>query len=206
MQNWKAPSIATSVVAQDLQAEALRKSIHVLIAFVPATVQLLSTGIVLALLAFGTLVYVAAESVRLSGHRVALVTDVTLLASRSRDRGRFVLGPVTLGIGAMLSLLLYPNPAATIAIYALAFGDSIAGLGGKLFGRVRIPLTGGKTVEGALACMAAVFVSTYSVTGNPEVAGTIASAAAFIELAPMEDLDNIALPVGVGLIATPLLM
>jgi dolichol kinase len=117
-----------------------------------------------------------------------------------------VLGPVTLGIGAMMSLMLYPDPAATIAIYALAFGDGIASIAGKLFGRVRIPLTSGKTVEGTMACLAAVFVATYSVTGRPELSATVASAAAIIELAPTEDLDNIILPVGVGFIAMQLML
>jgi dolichol kinase len=37
----------------------------------------------------------------------------------------------------MLSLLLYPDPAASIAIYALAFGDGLASLVGKLVGRIR---------------------------------------------------------------------
>ncbi len=32
-----------------------------------------------------------------------------------RDRGRFVIGPVTLGLGAMLALMLYPATAAAVA-------------------------------------------------------------------------------------------
>lgn len=206
MQNWKATSLATSAVSQELQTEVLRKSIHVLIAFVPAAAQLLGTATVLFLLAAGVLVYSTAETLRLAGGRVFVVTRVTLLAARPRDEGRFVMGPVTLGLGAMMSLMLYPDPAATIAIFALAFGDGVASIAGKLFGRVRIPLTLGKTVEGTMACLTAVFVSTYSVTGNPQVAVTVASAAAIIELAPADDLDNIILPVGVGFIAMQLML
>jgi dolichol kinase len=206
MQNWKASSITTSIVTEELQGEILRKTIHVLIAFVPVTAQLLGTGVVMSLLALGVLAYSTAETLRLSGGHVLLVTRVTVLAARPRDRGRFVLGPVTLGIGAMMSLMLYPDPAATIAIYALAFGDGIASIAGKLFGRIRIPLTSGKTVEGTMACLAAVFVATYSVTGRPELSATVASAAAIIELAPTEDLDNIILPVGVGFIAMQLML
>jgi phytol kinase len=93
----------------------------------------------------------------MEGYSVPIVSKVTALAARRRDGDRFVLGPITLGLGALLSLLLYPNPAASIAIYALAFGDGLSSLVGKSFGSVRIPFTGGKSLEGSLTCMVAVF-------------------------------------------------
>ena len=101
-----------------------------------------------------------------------------------------------------MSLLLYPNPAASIAIYALAFGDGLSSLVGKTFGSLRIPFTGGKSVEGSLTCLLAVFVASYAVTNDAPHSFAIAVAAMLIEAAPTKDLDNIVLPVLVGAIAS----
>jgi len=187
-----------------LKGEFVRKGLHLLIALVPtlASYDLLFT---LGLLASGTLFYVIAEQIRLAGRTVFVVSNLTVLASRERDRGRFVVGPVTLGVGAMLALLLYPSTAAAIAIYALAFGDGLASLAGKLFHTPRIPGMRGKTVAGSLACFLAVLLGCLHLTHNPLDALVIAAAATALEMIPIRDFDNLILPVGTGFIATRLL-
>ena len=40
----------------------------------------------------------------------------------------------------------------------LAFGGGLSRLVGKAFGRVRLPFTGGKSLEGSLTCLFAVFL------------------------------------------------
>jgi phytol kinase len=187
--------------SEEIRTEILRKGIHLLIAFVPGIAQF-NLGLAVGLLSAGVLFYAACESLRMEGILVPVVSKVTSLAARRRDGDRFVLGPITLGLGALLSLLLYPNPAASIAIYALAFGDGLSSLVGKAFGSLRIPFTGGKSVEGSLTCMAAVFVAAYAVTGNAPRSLVIAAAAMVIEAIPTKDFDNIFLPVSVGAIAT----
>lgn len=166
---------------------------------VPTVATFAGTGVTLVLLGIGTIFYAYAESRRRAGHSVWLVSRITELSSRSRDADRYVLGPITLGIGSMLALLLYPNPAATIAIYALAFGDGLASVAGKLFGHIRIPGTGGKTLEGSLTCASAVAISAYLVYPSPAVAVVSALSAACLEALPTGDADNLILPVGVGL-------
>jgi dolichol kinase len=158
----------------------------------------------MGLLSSGILFYATCERLRMKGYVVPLISRVTALAARRRDGNRFVLGPITLGIGALLSLLLYPSPAASIAIYALAFGDGLSSLIGKSFGSIRLPLTGGKSLEGSLTCMAAVLVASYALTGDLRRSLAIAIAAMLIEAAPMKDFDNIVLPVSVGALATVL--
>lgn len=131
------------ISSAELQTELFRKSIHFLIALVPplASIHLAAT---MALLGAGTMVYAVAELLRLQGRTVVFISGVTRRAARDRDQGRFVLGPITLGLGAMLALLLYPEPAAVVAIYALAFGDGLASLVGKLFPFGRMMFLGGK--------------------------------------------------------------
>jgi phytol kinase len=195
--------VSFSGLLYKFRGEIVRKSLHFLIALVPllASVNLPATVI---LLAAGTLFYAFAENARLRGFPIPLVTELTLIASREQDRHGFVLGPVTLGLGALMSLLLYPLPAASLAIYALAFGDGIASLAGTMVRGPRIPLFGSKTISGSLACFAAVFYVTLRVTGRPAEALILAVAGAFLEAIPAGNFDNIVLPVGVGLIASRL--
>jgi dolichol kinase len=157
------------------------------------------------LLATGTIVYAACEQLRMSGRKVPLVSVVTALAARRRDAGKFVLGPITLGLGAMLALVLYPAPAASVAIYALAFGDGLSSLVGKLFGVIRLPFTGGKSLEGSLTCFIAVFFSAFALSGRILQSAAVAIVATVTEAAPLKDFDNIILPTVVGAIAWLLL-
>jgi phytol kinase len=188
-----------------VQGEFIRKSLHLLIAVVPvlAAANLPAT---LGLLAFGTLFYAFAESSRRHGNPIFVVSDLTIIASRDRDKSGFVLGPVTLGLGAMISLILYPEPAASIAIYALAFGDGLAALVGRVVGGPRIPFLREKTFSGSLACFAAVFLMAFYVSRRPVESLVIATVATVLEGVPTGNFDNIIIPFGVGMVATKLLV
>ena len=190
-----------------LGVEALRKSIHLLVALVPV-IAAMNVALAMELLAAGTLFYVMAEHARRSGVAIGLISDLTLLASRHREKDRFVTGPVTLGIGAMLALLLYPMQASVIAIFALAFGDSFASLVGKAVGGVRVPLTAArtaKTLAGSAACLVTVTFLSVRMGADVGRALWIGVAAAVLEAYAPQDLDNVLVPVGTGLVATILL-
>ncbi|MDR1287745.1 MAG: phosphatidate cytidylyltransferase [Treponema sp.] len=181
----------------EFKTEAVRKSIHFLIALSPFMAAF-NRPLTVLFLAAGTLGYTCMEHLRLAGIKVPLVSSLTGMASRTRDMGHFVMGPVTLGLGAMLALMLYPSPAASIAIYALAFGDGFASLVGKFFGRLRPAFLCGKSIEGSLACFTAVFIAAFRVSSDYRTAFIAALTAASVEALPLEDYDNIALPVAVG--------
>lgn len=194
---------AKVIAKQELRTELIRKSIHFSIALVP-TLASLNHLATMILIAVGTLTYAIAESLRLSGVDIGFISRVTSLAARRRDQGRFVLGPVTLGLGALAALTFYPNPAASLAIYALAFGDGLASLVGKAVGRIRLPFTGGKSLEGSLACFLAVFLISVVITGRTAESIAIASVATVVEAMPLKDWDNIFLPATVGAVASVL--
>lgn len=197
------PTDAKRPWAAEIRVELVRKSIHLLIGLTP-TLAAWNFGLTVALLVSGILVYSYAETARLQGLDIAVIGRLTAMASRRRDAGRFVIGPVTLGIGALLALVLYPEPAASIAIYALAFGDGLSSLVGKAVGTIRLPFTGGKSLEGSLTCFAAVMSSAYAVSGDVRRSAVIALIATVTEAAPTKDFDNVLLPVVVGLAATAL--
>ena len=186
------------------KSEALRKSLHFLVALSPALTFAGVPFAVMSLLA-GVVFYTLMELLRLSGRRVPVVSALTMMVSRERGVRRFELGPVTLGLGAALALLLFPLPAATVGILAAAFGDGFAGLVGRLLGRVRPAFLFGKSVEGSLACLAATAIAVYLFTRSPAVALTAAVVATIAEALPLEDYDNIALPLVVALAAQGLL-
>ena len=183
----------------ELKSEIIRKLIHFLIALSPlmASINRLFT---LIFLLIGTLSYVIFEILRIRGVKIPLVSALTAMASRPCDKGHFVLAPITLGMGAFLSLLLFQPLAASIAVYALAFGDGCAALAGKFFGRLKPPFLFGKSIEGSLACFAAVLISSYLVSSSIKIALISALTAMLAESLPLEDFDNLALPLAVGLV------
>ena len=181
----------------ELKTEVVRKAIHFLIALVPSLAAL-NRPFTVFFLILGTSSYIYVENLRLSGVKVPIISSITSMASRSRDAGRFVMGPVTLGLGSLLALLLFSPPAAAIAIYALAFGDGFASLIGKFLGKRRPAFLLGKSIEGSLSCFTAVFTCAYLVSNNSFAAFTAAVTAMIVEALPLDDYDNLALPVTVG--------
>jgi dolichol kinase len=184
----------------ELKTEIVRKAIHFLIALTPSMAAVNRPFTVLFLMA-GTLGYTFMEYLRLGGVKIPVFSSLSRMASRPRDAGGFVMGPVTLGLGALIALLLYPSPVASIAIYALAFGDGFASLVGKFFGKWRPAFLYGKSVEGSLACFTAALSGAYAVCGNMRSALTAAFTAMVVEALPIGDYDNLLLPVTVGMAA-----
>lgn len=184
---------------KEIQTELFRKSIHMMVAFVPtmARFNLVFTFSALILAIF---LYSYSEFMRVKGINISVISRITVAASRGKDKG-FVFGPVTLAIGALMALMLYPEPAAAIAIYALAFGDGFSSLFGKLFGRIFVPFTGGKTYAGSTACLISVFLTTLAVSGSLRVSVIIAISTTLFEVLPSGDLDNMLIPAGTGLVA-----
>jgi len=176
-----------------------RKLLHFLIAFSPL-LSALSYPLTVILLAVGTTLYAFLESYRISGGTIPLISNIVKYVSHSRDKDRYVLGPVTLGGGALCCLLFYPEKAFTVAVLALAFGDGLAGLAGRTFGRIRLKILGGKSVEGFLACFAATFIVAFLVLDDIKVSLLAALTASVVEALPTEDFDNVLIPLSVGLV------
>ena len=116
-----------------MHQEACRKLIHCLIVFVPFIAGR-SYALAYFLLSAGIIVYSWSEYQRLIGHYVPVLSDIKAKAFRNRDIDHFAKAPVTLALGAMGALALYPLQFAAVAIYALAFGDTMACLVGKSMG------------------------------------------------------------------------
>ncbi len=188
----------------EIRKELFRKSIHICGAIIPFFLSR-CYWFVIAALFLVIIVYSVSELARLSGHDIPLISSITAVAARKRDENRFVFGPVTLASGILLSALLWEELPASIGIYALAFGDGLASLSGKLFGHMQIPFSQGKTAAGSLTCFCAIFISSYLSSGNSGLALIVASIGMFIELLPLKDYDNVIIPLVIGGVAQFLL-
>jgi dolichol kinase len=190
-----------AVSRDEIVIELTRKSIHLLIAFTPLLLSISKTFTII-LLSSGIAAFASFEALRMHGIRIPIISALTEKAARKRDAGRFVKGPITLGLGALLSVLLFEPIPASMAIYILAFGDGFSSLVGKLFGRFRMPFTRGKSIEGSLTCFIVSLLSSYAVSGKLGASAAVAAFATIVEALPTKDWDNILLPLAAGLIAT----
>lgn len=181
----------------DLRKEFFRKSIHLCTAFVPLFLHVTKGGTV-ALLCLALVLYIIAESMRIRGIEIPLISDITAAAARKRDENRFVLGPVTLVLGIVCAACCWSEPAAAVGILALAFGDGLASLAGKTLGHATVPFTHGKTAAGSLTCFIAIFCVASAITHNTLFSLMIALCGMVVEMLPLKDFDNLLIPVLLG--------
>lgn len=153
-----------------------------------------------------TFLYFISEILRFNHIKIPVIAQITELASRSRDEGKIVLGPITLAIGIFLALTFFDYRTAVISIFALSFGDGVASLFGKIIGGPKIPFTSGKTFSGSGGCFIILVIVFLSCGLNPIQATILALSAAIIEAFPTGDLDNLIIPVATGIIAQNLII
>ena len=185
-------------VTDTMKTELLRKGIHILIALVPFLAALNRSHTALLLMG-GVLFYAWVEGLRFVGFSPPLVSSLTRIVLRKREHDRFALGPVTLGLGALLSMLLFPPQAAAVAVYALAFGDSAATLAGRFLGRIRPAFMAGKSLEGSLACFVAATLACFLVLSDWRIALVTGLVSMTVEAFSFRDFDNLLLPLAAGL-------
>lgn len=186
---------------QEFVVEVFRKSIHLSSALTVVLAEHWHTLTVAGIAGISVL-YCVSEFLRMRGHELFLIADITRYASRARDKGRFVLGPLTLAGGVLTALLLFPMHTAKIAVFALAFGDGLASLVGKRFGKIHLAFFKDKTVAGSLTCFAAVFLSAFAVSGSFWKSLILGIAGASIEMLPLKDYDNLLIPIAIGCLAS----
>jgi dolichol kinase len=189
-----------STMDQELKNEFVRKSIHFLIALTPLLAEF-GRDFAAAVLAAGVILYIFLEKLRSSGVKIPIFSVIIRSASRKRDKNRFIMGPVTLGLGALFSLLVLPKIPANIAIYALAFGDGFASLAGRMLGRIRPGFLLGKSLEGSCACFFSVLIASWFVCRDIGASFAAAATATVCEVLPIEDFDNIFIPLAAGFAA-----
>ncbi|MFQ5956697.1 MAG: hypothetical protein ACE5KK_02865, partial [Candidatus Brocadiales bacterium] len=179
--------------------EARRKLLHALAAVVPF-VAVMAPVLTIAFLCMAVVIYSISEWVRLHGKVVPVVGDITASCIRKEEWRHFVSAPVTLTLGIVVSLTIFPYEVAAAVILILAFADSAATLVGRARGTVRIPYNISKSVQGSAAAFMVACLC--SVLYFPLAAAVVAAlVSSLIESLPIRD-DNITVPVGTGIVLT----
>ena len=167
----------------------------------------------LAMAIAATVTLVGGEIVRFSIPGVnAWLIDCLGMLLKPGER-RQITAATYLAVTSLMLLVLFNLEIASVALLFLAFGDPIAGLIGKRFGRLRwnvwfssgIAGASGKSVEGALAFLvASLSIATLLWTKDiyftlwPAAIG--AAVAAIVEFLPIPFEDNATVPIASALV------
>ena len=113
---------------------------------------------------------------------------------RSFEKQGSLTGSTWVFVGALITIILVPQPFSLLALFFLAFGDTLAALVGMKFPFIKI---GEKTLSGSLACfIMCLFVGLFL---NFEISSEIILIGAFTatiaELTSIKINDNISIPV-----------
>lgn len=185
--------ISQHATVHDLLKEGFRKSIHICAAAVPFFAERWFF-LTIAALSSILLLYVLFEALRIHGKNIPFISSITRFAARTRDGNGFVFGPVTLALGVIITLAVFPLSAARIGIWAVAFGDGLASLVGKIYGQTQLRIVKDKTIAGSIACFSAVFFASIYATGSISHALIFAVVATLLEALPLKNFDNIVIP------------
>ncbi len=188
-----------------LKKEFFRKTIHMMASFVPFFYYYSEKIVILMLLGI-TLLYFFSEVLRMLKFKLPVISQITEIASRPKDEDKIILGPITLSMGVFLSLILFDYRIAVISVFALAFGDGVASLFGKMIGGWEIPLTLGKTLSGSLGCFIILIFVFISCGLTIFQAILLAFISSLVEAFPTGDFDNLLIPILTGLFAKNILL
>ncbi len=182
-----------------LSREIYRKFIHFLGVPVPFLAYMNKTAICALLVAVIAL-YAISETLRYIGFHFPFFSHVTKKARRYTEIRGFIIGPISLTVGILICLLFFKQNVYIPAILIVCISDSLSGLVGKRFGRVKLPVYR-RTLEGSLAFFVSAFLILYFFL--PVYEALIAAVLpTLIELFSPYDLDNLLVPAGTALFIT----
>jgi phytol kinase len=164
-----APLARTTAAGITLRQELARKALHLASAALPIAwgIGLVSADALLTALMLAVAVAVLIEGARHLSPAAARTFDA-LVGPMVRPHERAgITGATWLAVAMFLSLVVFPGPAALIALWAAAVGDGSASVVGRLVADRRGGASTGKTLAGSLACagMTAVGVLWFSELG-----------------------------------------
>jgi dolichol kinase len=183
-----------------LPRAAGRKLLHAAIGALPLAMPFFTSRIYPFLVAspFVLITYLASPYSPLRINGLAGLADLT---EEGHPNGLILYSAAYSG----LALLFGDKPYVVAAgVFPMAFGDSLAALVGRRFGRHRFTVTSGKSLEGSFAMFAATFASLtlglayfsaiYGLNFNPLIPAATAAVTTIAEAMSPRGLDNIAVP------------
>ena len=169
--------------------EIKRKTFHILTLIYVAAYWFLPKKIVLTGLLIAIMVVLIGEFIRARNEKFNVFILKVLGGVHRKSEEHKISGlPWTLA-GAFLTILLFENKIFVLTSFLyLAFGDAVAALFGKTYGKHKI--YAGKSLEGSVACFVACLIVGLIFLPSWQFAVVGALIAAFIETIPWPLNDN----------------
>lgn len=169
--------------------EIKRKIFHILTLIYVLAYWYLPKTFVLACLFIAIIIVLAGEYIRSKNEKFNIFILKILGGVHRKTEEHKISGlPWTLA-GAFLTILLFENKTFVLTSFLyLAFGDAVAALFGKAFGKHKI--YAGKSLEGSIACFIACFIVGFLILPSWQFALAGALCATLIETVPWPLNDN----------------
>jgi len=173
--------------------ELFRKFIHIFGAGIPFLTKVIDKTQVLIALALIVVIYLISEILRHHGLSNPFISKITKRAQRSTETRNIIFGPVLLGIGIILTLLLFNYSIYTPSILVVSISDTLSTIVGSKIGRHQFRILKNSSLEGSLAFFFSSFIILFFFC--PFYISLIgAFFSTLIEIIPIYNLDNIAIP------------
>ena len=178
--------------------ELRRKTIHLTALLIPIGLWILPEYAALPILGFLAASCLTADLLRMSHSMVArLFLKIFGPLLRDHEKGKRLTGSTYLLIGSFLCAWGFGAEIAILALLYLIFGDTIAALVGRRWGRVHM---GKKTLEGSASCLfVCVGIALISPSIPTQAALVGALIATLVEWLPWAMDDNLTIPIIAGL-------
>lgn len=169
--------------------EIKRKTFHILTLIYVAAYWFLPTNIVLTGLLIAIIIVLLGEFIRAKNEKFNVFILKVLGGVHRKSEEHKISGlPWTLA-GAFFAILLFDDKLLVTASFLyLAFGDALAALFGKAYGKHKI--YAGKSLEGSIACFIACLIIGLIILPSWQIAVLGALIATFIETIPWPLNDN----------------
>ncbi|MFW6181950.1 MAG: diacylglycerol/polyprenol kinase family protein, partial [Spirochaetota bacterium] len=180
-----------------MKREVYRKLIHFMGVPLPFLAAL-NRDLIFFLLLGVIMVYSLSEGLRYMGFHFPVVSHVTRRARRLSEFRGFIMGPVSLTVGILASVILFPPRVYLPAVLIVCISDSLSGLVGRRFGAHVLPCWK-RTLEGSAAfyLSAMAILLFFLPVGQALLLGLVPTV---IELLSPHDLDNLFIPLGTALV------
>ncbi|MGL4525134.1 MAG: diacylglycerol/polyprenol kinase family protein [Spirochaetia bacterium] len=175
-------------------SELTRKLLHIS-GFLCIPLAHYSRYLTILLLSFAIIVYMILEILRLAYQRDRLFHRIVIFASRGHEFQGIVLGPITLALGIIIVLAIFPLFFAQVGIVGLTLGDGFSSLIGRFWGKRRPKILAGKSIEGCLACFFATLSGLLVLGISLPQAFLCAFVVMLVEVLPFKNFDNIIIPI-----------
>lgn len=183
--------------------EVVRKLLHVpFVACAFFITQFPNSVRVVEMLLIGAGVfYYVLEQLRLHKKKIPFFSYIENIALRENEKNQFAYAPLTLLIGMVLVMEFYILPVASAAIIAVTIGDTAASIMGTLFlSSPRLPWNNKKTYVGSVANALCVFIICLGFFKSWKITAITSISSALVESLDLEHVDNLIIPLFVGMV------